>query len=166
MNGFPFSLDAPGWCVAASVLALVAAALVAARRRAVHSFPLAACGFALLLLALAVGGLTWHRSSGATDVAVMVDLSASTRGASYRNRAELERRIAQLLGGVPYHVGYFSDRNISSVADGPTLADLAGERAGFAPPAAGGGGGFLGWGGWGAGVGAPGGLGGGPGKGA
>ncbi len=123
--------------MAASVLALVAAALVAARRPAVHAFTLAACGFALLLLALAVGGLTWHRSSGATDVAVMVDLSASTRGASYRNRAELERRIAQLLGGVPYHVGYFSDRNISSVADGPTLADLAGERTVFAPPAAG-----------------------------
>ncbi|MDB5320667.1 MAG: hypothetical protein JWN40_2298, partial [Phycisphaerales bacterium] len=69
-------------------------------------------------------------------VAVMVDVSGSTRGAGYRNRAELERRIKQLLGETPYHVSYFSDRNISVVAEGGTLGDLAGERTVFAPPAA------------------------------
>jgi hypothetical protein len=135
MNVFPFSLEAPGWFAVACGLALIAGVLALVRRPAVHGVTLVACAVGMVLLALAAGGLTWHRPASA-DVAVMVDLSASTRGAGYRNRAELERRIKQLVGQTPYHVTYFSDRNINSIGEGNVLADLPGERTVFAPPAA------------------------------
>src|SRR6478609_4343242 len=80
MNGFPFSLEAPGWFAVACGLALVAGVLALVRRPAVHGVTLLACAVGMVLLALAAGGLTWHRAASA-DVAVMVDLSASTRGA-------------------------------------------------------------------------------------
>src|SRR5256885_1774377 len=146
MNGFPFSLEAPGWFAVACGLALIAGGLAWVRRPAVHGWTLAGGGVGMVLLALAAGGLTWHRPGAAGDVAVMVDLSASTRGAGYRNRVELERRIRQLVGETPYHVSYFSDRNVSGASEGNVLADLPGERTGFAPPAAVGGGLVLGWG--------------------
>jgi hypothetical protein len=137
MNGFPISLEAPGMFAGACALALLTAALVAVRRPAIHATTAAACGVALMLLALAVGGLTWRRPATGSDVVVMVDLSASTRGAGYRDRAELDRRVRELLGSTPYHLVYFSDHNTADApVAGGALSDLAGERTVFAPPAA------------------------------
>jgi hypothetical protein len=137
MNGFPISLEAPGMFAGACALALITVALVVVRRPAIPVMTAAACGVALMLLALAVGGLTWRRPAMGSDVAVMVDLSASTRGAGYRDRAELDRRVRELLGSTPYRLVYFSDHNTADapVASG-ALGDLAGERTVFAPPAA------------------------------
>src|SRR4051794_18040097 len=42
MNGFPFSLEAPGWFAVACGLALIAAVLAWVRRPAVHRWTLAA----------------------------------------------------------------------------------------------------------------------------
>jgi len=87
---------------------------------------------ALALFALAAGGLTWHRPS-AREVAVMVDLSPSTRTASYRDRLTLRRRIDRLLAGTPYRLIYFSERQ-STDPGGDPLPDVTGERTVFSPP--------------------------------
>jgi hypothetical protein len=137
MNGFPISLDAPGMFAGACALALLTVALVVVRRPAIPVMTAAGGGVALMLLAMAVGGLTWRRPATGSDVVVMVDLSASTRGAGYRDRAELDRRVRELLGSTPYQVVYFSDHNtIEAPTIGGALGDLAGERTVFAPPAA------------------------------
>src|SRR5207248_6387123 len=104
------------------------------RRPAVQPTTAVSGGLALILLALAAGGLTWHRPAEG-DVAVMADLSASTRGAAYRDRAALERRVKELLGATPHHYIYFSQQNTGTAPAGATLGDLAGEKTVFAPPA-------------------------------
>ncbi|MDB5291237.1 MAG: hypothetical protein JWL69_2478, partial [Phycisphaerales bacterium] len=64
-------------------------------------------GLGSVLLCLAAGGVVWQRPT-AGEVAVMVDLSPSTRTAGYRNRAALDRRITSLLGNAPHRVYYFA----------------------------------------------------------
>ncbi len=114
-------------------LAAVAAILVTAliRRIAIPRASKLLFLIALILFALAAGGFEYRRAEPAT-VSVMVDLSASTRGASYRDRATLNRRIAQLLGRTPHQIIFFSDGTLSSIA-GDTLADLPSDRTGFRP---------------------------------
>jgi hypothetical protein len=132
---FFFSFDRPGLFALAAVLALLTIVVALVRRPAVHSITSLLCAIALILFALAAGGFTWHRPAE-TDVVVMVDLSASTRGAEYRNRDTLEKRIHELLGQTPHHVLYFSDHNTIDVPSGDTLADLISDQTRFAPPAA------------------------------
>ncbi len=87
----------------------------------------------LICLAVAAGGLGWkghHRG----DVTVMVDLSPSTRGAAYRQRNWLTKRVQQLLKDTPYQVVYFADRTTDAVSGNP-LADLPGNRTRFVTPA-------------------------------
>jgi hypothetical protein len=89
---------------------------------------------ASLLLALAAGEPNWMLPA-AKEVVVMVDLSPSTRGAAYRDRAALDRRIRELLGSTPYRIELFADG--TPVHDhGRVLADLPAERTRFTPPAA------------------------------
>ena len=89
-----------------------------------------------VLLALSAGGLTLHPRDR-SHVAVMVDLSPSTRSATYRNRAALNRRISQLFGNAPYRLFAFSDGAAQALPAGEVLADLPSERTRFAPPQAG-----------------------------
>ena len=122
--------------LALALAAAMAAALMAWRRRVrlpATSLTLIAMG--MILLALAAGGLTWDRPK-AGGVAVMVDLSASTRGARYRDRAVLDRRIAQLLGSTPYRVVFFAEQSRQSTSPTP-LSDLPGDRTIFSPPPSG-----------------------------
>jgi len=135
MNGFAFSLSSPGWGVVALLLAVGAVALVVVRRPALARLTLGAGGVALGLLVLAVAGLTWHRPAE-SEVVVMVDLSASTRGATYRDRDELQRRIGELLGSTPHREVYFSDHNSGDAPGGKVMGDMGGEKTVFAPPAA------------------------------
>jgi hypothetical protein len=112
---------------AATVVALTVA--IAWRRRT--ALPVASCYTAvagLVLLALAAGGPTWPRPA-AGEVAVMVDLSPSTRGAAYRDRAALARRVDELLGSTPHRLYTFAGGPPS-----PASAD-ASRAAGSAPPA-------------------------------
>ena len=118
-------------------LGLVAAAIAIAlsRRPSAPRMTLILGAVAMILLALAAGGLTSNRRS-AQPVVVMVDLSASTRTADYRDRVNLDRRIRQLLGDLPYRVEYFSD---GTRPVDPTLAhlpDLQSDRTVYVPPAA------------------------------
>jgi hypothetical protein len=77
----------------------------------------------------ATGNFVW-RSAEHRRIAVMADLSPSTRGAAYRDRAVLQRRIGELLGNTPYDLVLFSDRNVS---DDGTLAEMPAERTVFSP---------------------------------
>jgi hypothetical protein len=135
MPAFPFSLASPWLFAIACALSIVAVAIAIVRRPAIHATTSVLSAIVLLLFALAVGGLTWHRPASA-DVVVMVDLSASTRGAEYRDRAALDQRIKQLVGSTPYHILYFSDHNTASIPSGALLADMTGDKTIYAPPAA------------------------------
>lgn len=89
----------------------------------------------LVLLALAAGEPQW-KSAPPAAVAVMVDLSSSTRGAVYRERAVLDRRIRSLLGNTKYQTFGFAD-TISALPQSALLPDLSGQETRFPLSAAG-----------------------------
>ena len=133
MTGAGFSFGAP-WACAAGV-ALVAALMVVAWGRGL-GFTKATVAFAVsgaALLALGAGLPAWDRPSEKW-VAVLVDLSASTRGAAYRNRSAIEIRISHLLGKVPYRISYFADGAAGSPPAGDVLADVPSDKTTFPPP--------------------------------
>jgi hypothetical protein len=66
----------------------------------------------------------------------MVDLSASTRTATYRDRASLERRIRELLRDTPYQIQFFADGVHPVDAGAARLPDLPSDRTTYTPPAA------------------------------
>ncbi len=82
-------------------------------------------------LTLAAGTPVWERPA-ARRVAVLVDLSPSTRGADYRDRATLDRRVAELVGDTPFDLFAFADGPLRPLP--ATLADLPCDRTVFAPP--------------------------------
>jgi hypothetical protein len=132
-----FTLEKPLVFAAACALALAAVAIAWRRRPAVARLTVVAGAPALLLLALAAGELTWHRPASSADVVVMVDLSASTRGASYRQPGALQRRVKELIGDTPCRVIYFAQQNSTEPPAGSAhLADMPGDRTVYAPPAA------------------------------
>jgi hypothetical protein len=88
----------------------------------------------MALLSLAAAGPVWRKPASG-EVAVMVDLSPSTRSAEYRKRAMLESRVRQLLGGVPFRMYYFADgMGPATVAGAGDLPDLPAERTRYEPP--------------------------------
>jgi hypothetical protein len=81
---------------------------------------------ALIALTLAAGGPYVHVAATPL-LAVMVDLSPSTRGATYRTPSVLARRIEQLAGSTPNRLFYFADRTVDGnpiVADQPPFAEM------------------------------------------
>lgn len=130
-----FSIEHPGLFAIACVLALATAALALARRPWIPRLALAFAAGGLLLLACAAGGLTWHRPAE-SEVAVMVDLSPSTRGAAYRDPRVLDGRIRQLLGASSFRLIYFAQQNTSTPPAGTPLPDLPAEFTRFEPPPA------------------------------
>lgn len=134
MIAFALVLGRPWGFAIACALGVAAAVLVWRRRPAVDAVTLLCAGIGLLGLALGAGELAWKRRASA-EVVVMVDLSASTRGAGYRDRAQLEQRARELLGETPYRMVFFSDHLVNSV-HGAVLGDLASEKTVYAPPAA------------------------------
>jgi hypothetical protein len=120
-----------------AVLAIIAITLAIAffRRPAAPRVTFILCGIGLLLFALASANPVWRRSAP-RDIAVMVDLSPSTRTAQYRDRAALERRIGELLRGTRYRIQYFAD-GIHPIDGNPEhLPDLPADRTTYSPPAA------------------------------
>lgn len=133
---FPFHFASVKGCLVAATLAAIIAVVAVRRRPAVPRLTRGATAAGLLALTLAAGGLVWHRPAVSRQVAVHVDLSASTRTAAYRDRAALERRIRELLGNTPYRVIYFAGE-VGTVPDAASaLPDLPGERTAYAPPEA------------------------------
>src|SRR4051794_40083878 len=134
MASGPITFAAPAMLYASLALVALAAAVVLTRRPAMPGATKALAGGGLALLSLAAGEVLWRRPV-AREVAVMVDLSPSTRSASYRSREALERRVRQLLGDTPYRYYYFSDGARPAPAGGAALPDLPGERTVYEAPA-------------------------------
>lgn len=87
---------------------------------------------AILLLVLAAGELHLKFPKQAR-IAVMVDLSSSTRTAIYRDRAALDSRLKQLLGSRAFDLYGFAEHAFV-LSDAARLADVASARTVFAPP--------------------------------
>ncbi len=130
----PMPLDLAHPILAAVALAMAAALAIVARRRgiALPTGAMAAGLLGALLIALVAGGPRWRMPDRAVAV-VMVDLSASTRGAQYRDPANLRRRIGELLDGAPHRIVYFAATHVDSPP--AAGADLPGDQTLFDPPA-------------------------------
>ena len=91
----------------------------------------------LMLLGCAGGGPRWA-GTGVGNVAVMVDGSASTRGATYRDDSVLRRRVEELLGDQPYTLVRFgegADRTTWTAPPPGASAVLLFSDGRFDPPA-------------------------------
>jgi hypothetical protein len=122
-----------GWAVVALCALAVIIALIRRPAAPRATFILFLVG--LLLLACATVRPTLLRPS-TQSVMVMVDLSASTRTARYRDRASLERRIRELLRDTPYQIQCFADGVHPVDAGAARLPDLPSDRTTYTPPAA------------------------------
>ena len=85
----------------------------------------------IVLLALAAAGPVWHRPRPGT-IAVMVDLSPSTRGARFRNPDFLRRRLSQLIGNARFRLIAFAAENRPLDPAGP-FAEMPADRTVFSP---------------------------------
>ena len=128
----PFIVHSPLLMLSALAVAALLAVIAFFRRAALPASSGVLFGIGLLCLAAAAGGIEWKRPRQGR-VAVMVDLSGSTRGAAYRDRGALERRTGELLGRTPHRITYFAETSASSVS-GEELGDLPGDRTRFAAP--------------------------------
>jgi hypothetical protein len=118
--GVPIAFDSPrSGCVAACLLLAILLLLHRKTPKRPSKFCFAA---GAILLATAAAAPVWNRPVAGT-VAVLVDLSPSTRGATFRDRAALDDRIAPLLGRTPFQIFAFADR-VRPLPPGPALQDL------------------------------------------
>ena len=128
-----FSFDSPSLLFIAFLLGLTAV-LLGALRRARYSRLTTALFTAGLMLLILAAGRPFCLLRSEQRVAVMVDLSASTRAASWRDRDLLRRRVAQLLGDTPYTVEAFASENQPASLDGGgILGDLPSAQTIFNP---------------------------------
>src|SRR5438309_12101262 len=104
----PVIFESPTIAIAGLALVVVTVLVTLIRRPALPRLTLAMVGVGLVLLALAAGGMTWRRARQG-EVLVMVDVSPSTRTATYRERPALERRIRQLVGDAPWRLIRFAE---------------------------------------------------------
>src|SRR5688572_8372258 len=127
-DSFPFQFDAPLSGVLAAIVTAVTVVLAIWRRPALPASALACAGVGAVLLTLAAAGTTWQRPQ-AEPVAVLVDLSPSTRTAGYRDPAALRRRVEELIGNRPYELRPFADGwGAADLAAAAALPDLPAER--------------------------------------
>ncbi|HSV16177.1 MAG TPA: hypothetical protein VLI90_18085, partial [Tepidisphaeraceae bacterium] len=96
----PLSIASPGPLLAAGALLLVLMIIAFIRRLALARASQLLLAMGLILLTLAAGEPQWWRVA-TSSVVVMVDLSPSTRGATFRHRDALIARVHQLLGNQP-----------------------------------------------------------------
>jgi hypothetical protein len=133
----PITFAAPVALGVGGALSVLTVVITIIRRPAVSGLTRTLVLLGMALLCLGAAGPVWRRPS-AGEVAVMVDLSPSTRTAEYRRRAMLEARIGQLLSGVPHRLYYFADgtapANLISAAGTGDLPDLPADRTRYEPP--------------------------------
>lgn len=115
-------------------LTLAIIVIVFIRRLAVPRTTRALVLIGLFLLTLATGGANWRRARGG-EVLVMLDVSPSTRTATYRNRLALDRRLHELLGDAPRRLVLFAENQRADQGDA-VLSDVACDHTVFTPPPA------------------------------
>jgi hypothetical protein len=103
----PVSFNSIWMLITAAILALIACYVVYSRRPKLPRAALWIALGAMVCLVIAAGRPVWYRAAE-RSVAVMVDLSPSTRGATFRDPTFLSRRLRDLLGKTPYHLWGFS----------------------------------------------------------
>jgi hypothetical protein len=130
----PISLSSPVSLQIAAGLFVLMVVLVLVRRVVIRRTARLLILLGSVLLVIAAGRPSWMRPS-ARSVTVMVDLSPSTRGATFRDRAALLQRIHQLIPDRPYQLLGFSDHTQPLPLD-DTLGDLPCDKTVFAPPPA------------------------------
>jgi hypothetical protein len=126
------SFLSPAWLISAALLSAVAVTLLF-RSAAVPGSAKLLAALGLLVLALATGQPQWLTRPPPPPVEVYVDLSPSTRGATYRVRRQLDQRLADLLDGAPFRIHYFAATATDQPPAGDPLPDLPAEQTTFAP---------------------------------
>lgn len=131
VSDFPIALDSPpSGGIAAAILVAILVLLL--RRRTIAKRPAILFAIGSTLLAIASSVPVWNWPVVGT-VAVLVDLSPSTRGATFRDRAALDQRIAKLLGKTPFKLFAFADR-LRPLPAGPIDADMPADRTVLTAP--------------------------------
>lgn len=125
------SFSSPQLGIAAIAAAIVAMGIAIVRRVNIPILSRFLLGAGVLLLALAAGGPVWNRAQRET-IAVMVDLSPSTRGAKFRNADFLRRRLRELIGNSHYQLIAFAGQNLLIDPSDP-LAEMPTDQTRFTP---------------------------------
>src|SRR2546430_17537272 len=94
------------------------------------SLLLAMCG--IIFLTLATGGISCRRGRE-PRVAVMVDCSPSTRGASFRDAKWVRSRVRELLGNRPYELYAFADTS-KRIRETDAITEMPADHTTFSPP--------------------------------
>ena len=129
---FPLIFSSPRSLQFALALVVLIIVVAAIRKSGFGRLPQLLVLFGAVSLATAAGQPIWMRHTRGS-IAVMVDLSPSTRGAIFRNRVPLDLRIHQLLGDQSYRAVEFADHN-EPLPPGDLLADLPTDKTIFQPP--------------------------------
>lgn len=128
------SFSTPLFLALAAALTCAASVIALVRKPNLPRGAIGLAGAGLCLLVLAAGSPILKRPSP-QSVAVMVDLSPSTRGAGYRDRDRLDSRIRTLLGKTPYRIFAFATGAAVELPPGKMLPDIAADQTVFNPPA-------------------------------
>ncbi len=128
------SFSSPGFGIAAFALGGLAIGIGVVRRIGMPGLAAALVVGGVICLAVAAGEPVWHRSKPGT-VAVMVDLSGSTRGARFRDGDFFRRRVRELVGDSSCRFFGFSDHNVEIDPSGQ-LMEMTSDETRFAPAAA------------------------------
>jgi hypothetical protein len=128
------SFSSPQIGIAAVALAIVAVGIAVVRRISMPILPAILMVAGMISLALAAGDPVWNRSKPGT-IAVMVDLSPSTRGARFRSGDYLRGRVRELIGDSPREFIAFADHNMPVVPSGP-MEEMPADETRFSAAAA------------------------------
>ncbi|MGA2230525.1 MAG: hypothetical protein ABSH22_06465, partial [Tepidisphaeraceae bacterium] len=129
-------IDQPRLLVIALLLAAATMAVIVLRGADLRGWARGFFFAGLIFLAVACGKPVWI-SPSVEPVAVMVDLSPSTRGAAYRDPTLLRRRLGELLGATPYQLFFFAQKTTTgSLETAAPLAEMPADETDFNPPPA------------------------------
>jgi hypothetical protein len=128
------SITSPLLLALAAGAAAIAVVVWVLRRGSAPRGPLLLVVLGAVAMVLAAGQpfVQWPRIG---HVAVMVDVSPSTRTAAFRRQPELLQRISQLLGDLPHTVYHFA-HDIVPTQDDQAPREMFAERTRLAPPRA------------------------------
>ena len=117
-------------------LALAIAVILIARWRRIELPAISAwlLSVGTILLAIAATGPLWNHPKAGT-IAVMVDLSPSTRGANFRDPKFVRERIVELIGNAPHQLIGFAAGNRPLDPAGP-FNEIPADRTVFSPAGA------------------------------
>jgi hypothetical protein len=130
-----FQFAAPNLMWVAVSLAVIGLLIAAIRRVNLPRATLALLLIGATLLALAAGRPVWNRGAQ-PRIAGMVDVSPSTRGASWYDKQWLENRVRELIGKKDFQLYQFSSSRFTRVSsiDESEIEQSADETT-FNPPA-------------------------------